>query len=212
MVAPITLSPGRFVTGTGSPRQHGLVDGAAAFEDNAVHGEPSRRDGCAVGHRRARGSVERPTRCHRPRCDGPFSGASPSSDLMAAEVCDRAFSSSICPSSVSEMMTAAASKRRRSARGLQSWAEKLQRHRRDHAVHKRRPGADADQGPHVRTAMDQRLPASSEEGPTGPWDDRQRQHELQPALLSGVMIPNRWPTIASVVTTTVRARSTRNGA
>jgi hypothetical protein len=37
-------------------------------------------------------------------------GARPSSDLMAAEVCERAFSSSIWPSSVSEMITAAASK------------------------------------------------------------------------------------------------------
>lgn len=37
-------------------------------------------------------------------------GASPSSDLMAAEVCDLALPSSICPSSVSEMITAAASK------------------------------------------------------------------------------------------------------
>jgi hypothetical protein len=37
-------------------------------------------------------------------------GARPSSDLIAAEVCERAFSSSIWPSSVSEMMTAAASK------------------------------------------------------------------------------------------------------
>ena len=37
-------------------------------------------------------------------------GANPSSDLIAAEVCERARSSSICPSSVSEMITAAASK------------------------------------------------------------------------------------------------------
>ncbi|MCY1377040.1 hypothetical protein D9M69_645820 [compost metagenome] len=37
-------------------------------------------------------------------------GASPRSALMAAEVCERAFSSSICPNRVSEMMTAAASK------------------------------------------------------------------------------------------------------
>ena len=37
-------------------------------------------------------------------------GAKPNNDLMAAEVCERALSSSIWPSSVSEMMTAAASK------------------------------------------------------------------------------------------------------
>ena len=37
-------------------------------------------------------------------------GPGPSNDLMAAEVCERALSSSIWPSSVSEMMTAAASK------------------------------------------------------------------------------------------------------
>ena len=37
-------------------------------------------------------------------------GARPSSDLIAAEVWERAFNSSICPSKVSEMMTAAASK------------------------------------------------------------------------------------------------------
>jgi hypothetical protein len=37
-------------------------------------------------------------------------GARPSSDLIAAEVCERAFSSSIWPSRVSEMITAAASK------------------------------------------------------------------------------------------------------
>jgi hypothetical protein len=37
-------------------------------------------------------------------------GARPSSDLIAAEVCERALSSSIWPNSVSEMITAAASK------------------------------------------------------------------------------------------------------
>ena len=37
-------------------------------------------------------------------------GARPSSDLMAAEVCERAFSSSIWPSNVNEMIAAAASK------------------------------------------------------------------------------------------------------
>ncbi|MNJ65963.1 hypothetical protein D3C77_620050 [compost metagenome] len=36
-------------------------------------------------------------------------GARPSSDLIAAEVCERARSSSIWPSRVSEMITAAAS-------------------------------------------------------------------------------------------------------
>ncbi len=37
-------------------------------------------------------------------------GARPSSDLIAADVCERAFSSSSWPRSVSEMITAAASK------------------------------------------------------------------------------------------------------
>ncbi len=37
-------------------------------------------------------------------------GARPSSERIAAEVCERAFSSRIWPSSVSEMITAAASK------------------------------------------------------------------------------------------------------
>ncbi|MCY1545329.1 hypothetical protein D9M68_812660 [compost metagenome] len=37
-------------------------------------------------------------------------GARPSSERIAAEVCERALSSSTCPSRVSEMITAAASK------------------------------------------------------------------------------------------------------
>jgi len=36
-------------------------------------------------------------------------GARPSSERIAADVCERAFNSSTCPSNVSEMITAAAS-------------------------------------------------------------------------------------------------------
>ena len=110
-------------------------------------------------------------------------GASPSSDLIAAEVCERALSSRICPS-----------KRERDdhCRGFEVDADAPVRHearrehsrrdRGDHAVDERGGRAQADQRPHVRAAMDDRLHAAHEERPAGPQHDRRRQRELDPAL------------------------------
>ena len=108
-VAPISLSPTRLVTGIGSPVS---IDSSTALLPSAT--TPS--TGTFSPGR---------TRSMSPTCtcvSGTSSsvpsaailravlGASPSSDRIAAEVCDRALSSRICPSKVSEMITAAASK------------------------------------------------------------------------------------------------------
>lgn len=76
------------------PSQHGLVDGAAAFDHHAVHGHLlSGAHAHLVAHMHMTdghvflGAV----RADAARC----LGARPSSDLMAAEVCDRALSSRI---------------------------------------------------------------------------------------------------------------------
>ena len=108
-VAPITLSPTRLATGIGSP----------VSMDSSTELPPSVTSPSTGTFSPGR------TRSRSPTCtwvSGTSSsvpsdrmrravlGARPSNDLMAAEVCERALSSSTCPSSVSEMMTAAASK------------------------------------------------------------------------------------------------------
>ena len=108
-VAPITLSPTRLATGIGSPVS---MDSSTALPPSVT--SPS--TGTFSPGR---------TRSTSPTCtwfSGTSSsvpaarmrravlGANPSSDLMAVEVCDRALSSSTWPNSVSEMITAAASK------------------------------------------------------------------------------------------------------
>ncbi|CAM5530282.1 hypothetical protein SSTU70S_02859 [Stutzerimonas stutzeri] len=107
-VAPISVSPARFITGTGSPVS---IDSSTALSPSSTR--PS--TGTFSPGR---------TRSLSPLCtwvSGMSSslpsalirravfGARPSSDLIAAEVCERARSSSIWPSRVSEMITAAAS-------------------------------------------------------------------------------------------------------
>ena len=108
-VAPMTLSPTRLLTGSGSP----------VSMDSSIELLPS----CTMpstgtfspGRMRSRSptctwlsgtSSSLPSALMR----RAVLGASPSSDLIAAEVWERALSSSTWPSSVSEMMTAAASK------------------------------------------------------------------------------------------------------
>ncbi|MCY1531504.1 hypothetical protein D9M68_667320 [compost metagenome] len=108
-VAPMSLSPTRLVTGSGSPVS---IDSSTALPPSIT--TPS--TGTFSPGR---------TRSLSPTCTWPMGtsssvpsapirravlGASPSSDLIAAEVCERALSSRIWPSKVSEMITAAASK------------------------------------------------------------------------------------------------------
>ena len=101
--------PGALRDGQRLAGKHGFVDGARALDDEAIDGNflarpnPQRiahLDLCN-GHVRL-GTVG---------MDAPRGlGVSPSSDLIAALVCERAFSSRVWPSRVSEMITAAASK------------------------------------------------------------------------------------------------------
>ncbi len=108
-VAPISASPARLLTGIGSPVS---MDSSTALPPSVT--TPS--TGIFSPGR---------TRSRSPTCtcaSGTSSslpsalmrravlGARPSSDLIAAEVCERAFSSRICPSMVSEIITTAASK------------------------------------------------------------------------------------------------------
>ena len=110
MVAPMSLSPARLVTGIGSP----------VSIDSSIELLPSTTD-AVDGHFLARahtqqvadvdvGQAECPLRVPSALMRRAVFGARPSSDLIAADVCERALSSSNCPSSVSEMITAAASK------------------------------------------------------------------------------------------------------
>ena len=108
-VAPITWSPARLKTGSGSPV---IIDSSMALTPSIT--TPS------VGTFSPGRILSKSPTC---TCVSGMSsslpsglmrravlGARPSSDLMAAEVCERALSSKIWPSSVSEMITAAASK------------------------------------------------------------------------------------------------------
>ena len=60
--------------------------------------------------------------------------------------------------------------------------EDLRRHGGDDAVDEGHARAQADQGPHVRAAVDHRLHAAHIERPAGPQRDRQRQDEFDPGL------------------------------
>ena len=55
-------------------------------------------------------------------------------------------------------------------------------HRGHHAVDEGHAGAQPDQGPHVGTAVDQRLHAAHVKRPTSPQGDRQGQHQFDPGL------------------------------
>ncbi len=109
MVAPMSLSPARLLTGRGSPVS---IDSSSELLPSTT--TPS--TGTFSPGR---------TRSRSPTCtwvSGTSSsvpsvamrravlGARPSKDLIAAEVCERAFNSRIWPNRVNEMMTAAASK------------------------------------------------------------------------------------------------------
>ena len=109
IVAPITRSPARFVTGIGSPVS---IDSSTALSPSMTIPStgtfsPGRMRStsptctCVSG---ASSSV--PSALIR----RAVFGARPSSDLIAAEVLERALSSSSWPRSVSEMITTAASK------------------------------------------------------------------------------------------------------
>ncbi len=108
-VAPIRASPTRLVTGTGSPVS---MDSSTALSPSSTVPStgtfsPGRTRKWSPWWTWGSGmSSSRPSALMR----RAVFGASPSSDLIAADVCERALSSSICPSSVSEMITAAASK------------------------------------------------------------------------------------------------------
>ena len=108
-VAPISLSPLRLVTGMGSPVS---MDSSTALLPSST--KPSTGT-FSPGRTRRRSpmctwvsgmSASLPSSAMR----RAVLGARPSKDLMAAEVCERALSSSNWPSKVSEMIVAAASK------------------------------------------------------------------------------------------------------
>jgi len=108
-VAPITLSPTRLATGIGSPVS---MDSSTELPPSVT--TPSTGT-FSPGRTRSKSPTctwVRGTSSSVPssRMRRAVLGARPSSDLMAAEVCDLALSSSIWPSSVSEMITTAASK------------------------------------------------------------------------------------------------------
>ena len=108
-VAPITLSPTRLVTGIGSPVS---MDSSTELPPSVT--TPSTGT-FSPGRTRSKSSTCTwfsgiSSSVPSSRMRRAVLGARPSSDLMAAEVCDRALSSSTWPSSVSEMITAAASK------------------------------------------------------------------------------------------------------
>ena len=109
IVAPINLSPARLLTGMGSPVS---IDSSSALLPSTTM--PSTGT-FSPGRTRSRSptcTLASGTSSSVPSAAMRLAvlGARPSSDLMAAEVCDRALSSSIWPNRVSEMMTAAASK------------------------------------------------------------------------------------------------------
>ena len=108
-VAPVNVSPMRLVTGSGSPVS---IDSSSELLPSVT--TPSTGT-FSPGRMRSESptftsdsgtSVSLPSRPMR----RALFGFRPSSDLMAADVCERAFSSRIWPNSVSEMITAAASK------------------------------------------------------------------------------------------------------
>ena len=108
-VAPISASPGRLSTGSGSPVS---IDSSTALAPSTT--TPSTGT-FSPGRTRSRSPMctcASGMSCSRPSGSmrRAVFGASPSSDLIAADVLERAFSSSICPSRVNETMTAAASK------------------------------------------------------------------------------------------------------
>ena len=109
IVAPISLSPACLVTGIGSPVS---IDSSTALLPSVT--TPSTGTFSPGRTRRLSPTCTwvSGTSSSLPsaRMRRAVFGARPSRDLMAAEVCERAFSSSIWPSRVSEMMTTAASK------------------------------------------------------------------------------------------------------
>ena len=108
-VAPITLSPGRLVTGIGSPVS---IDSSTALSPSSTEPStgtfsPGRMRNRSPGWTWVSGISSSVPSARMRRA---VLGARPSSALIAAPVSERAFSSSTWPSSVSEMITAAASK------------------------------------------------------------------------------------------------------
>ena len=141
-VAPISLSPGRLVTGSGSPVS---IDSSTALAPSVT--TPSTGI-FSPGRTRSRSptcTCASGTSCSLPSGSirRAVFGASPSKDLIAAEVCERALSSRIWPSRVSEMMTAAASKYTATRpMEMKRCRKDLRRDGRHHAVDERRAGAE----------------------------------------------------------------------
>ena len=108
-VAPMSLSPARLVTGSGSPVS---IDSSRALLPSTTTPStgtfsPGRTRSASPTCTWASGTSSSVPSALMRRA---VFGARPSSDLIAAEVLERAFSSRIWPNSVSEMMTTAASK------------------------------------------------------------------------------------------------------
>jgi hypothetical protein len=109
IVAPISASPAPLATGMGSPvsidSSTALLPSSTVPSTGILSPGRIRRESPTWTWPRGMSSSLPSARMRR-----AVFGARPSRDLIAAEVRERAFSSSTCPSSVSEMITAAASK------------------------------------------------------------------------------------------------------
>ncbi len=108
-VAPISRSPACLATGIASPVS---IDSSTALLPSTTTPSvgtfsPGRTRSVSPICTCASGTSSSPPSAFRRRA---VFGVRPSSERIAAEVCERAFSSSICPSNVSEMITAVASK------------------------------------------------------------------------------------------------------
>ena len=108
-VAPMTLSPIRLVIGKGSPVS---IDSSTELLPSVITPSTGTFSPGRILSKSPTWTCVRGTSSSVPsgRIRRAVLGASPRSDLIAAEVCERAFNSNICPSRVNEMMTAEASK------------------------------------------------------------------------------------------------------
>jgi hypothetical protein len=178
-VAPISLSPGP--CSPGSARRSAWTHPPRFRPRQRRHRRaPSRPDARAGGRPGCTWVSGMSSSVPSARMRRAVFGASPSSALMAAPVSERAFSSSTWPSSVSEMITAAASKYTATWPSMRKEAGKMPGSNGDHAVEIGRARAQSDQGPHVRAAVLHRLRAAHEERPARPQHDGRTQGQLDP--------------------------------
>ena len=132
-------------------------------------------------------------------------GARPSSDLIAAEVCERAFSSSSWP----EQRQRDDHRRRLEVHATRPIETKdagkhLRRDGGDDAVDERRADAQADQRPHVRAAVATDCAPRTKNGqPAHSTTGSASTSSIQLCVRHVEPLPRRWPNIASTMTATV---------